>query len=93
MFEGIKDWFSENVVRRKVFFFGGLLAIWLLLLGGAYFSPQRQIYTNEQLTTKQSFVNGTGDIAITSQVYSPSTGDHCLAAGDDGCNVKPWPWD
>lgn len=74
MFEGIKDWFSENVVRRKVFFFGGLLAIWLLLLGGAYFSPQRQVYTNEQLTTKQSFVNGTGDIEITSQVYSPSTG-------------------
>ena len=33
-----------------------------------------QIYPNEQLTTKQSFVNGTGDIAITSQVYSPSTG-------------------
>ena len=36
MFEGIKDWFSENVVRRKVFFFGGLLAIatvrWGLLL-------------------------------------------------------------
>ena len=41
---------------------------------GAIYSPQRQTYSDEQLKTKQSFSNGTGEIKLTSQTYSAKTG-------------------
>ena len=72
--ERMREWFQENIVKRKVIFFAVMFMAWLGLLLGAYTSPKRQVYTQEQLMTKRSFTNGTGEIEITSQTYSPKTG-------------------
>ena len=58
----------------KLIIFGLLFTTWLSLLLGAIYSPQRQTYSDEQLKTKQSFSNGTGEIKLTSQTYSAKTG-------------------
>lgn len=73
-FIAIKNWLHENVVKRKLIIFGLLFTTWLSLLLGAIYSPQRQTYSDEQLKTKQSFSNGTGEIKLTSQTYSAKTG-------------------
>jgi len=73
-FIAIKNWLHENVVKRKLVIFGLLFTTWLSLLLGAIYSPQRQTYSDEQLKTKQSFSNGTGEIKLTSQTYSAKTG-------------------
>lgn len=73
-FIAIKDWLHENVIKRKLIIFGLLFTTWLSLLLGAIYSPQRQTYSDEQLKTKQSFSNGTGEIKLTSQTYSAKTG-------------------
>lgn len=70
----IRDWFKENVIKRKLLIFGVLFAAWLSLLVGAFYSPERQTYSDDQLKTKQTFSNGTGEIKLTSQTYSPDTG-------------------
>lgn len=70
----IKNWLHENVIKRKLVIFGLLFTTWLSLLLGAIYSPQRQTYSDEQLQTKQSFSNGTGEIKLTSQTYSAKTG-------------------
>lgn len=72
--ERMREWFQENIVKRKVIFFAVIFTAWVALLFGAYTSPKRQAYTQEQLMTKRSFSNGTGEIEITSQTYSPKTG-------------------
>lgn len=73
-FIGTKRWFQENVIKRKLVIFSVILTAWISLLFGAFYSPQRQTYTDEQLKTKQTFENGTGEIKLTSQTYSPETG-------------------
>lgn len=73
-FIAIKNWLHENVIKRKLVIFGLLFTTWLSLLLGAIYSPQRQTYSDEQLKTKQSFSNGTGEIKLTSQTYSAKTG-------------------
>lgn len=73
-FIAIKNWLHENVIKRKLIIFGLLFTTWLSLLLGAIYSPQRQTYSDEQLKTKQSFSNGTGEIKLTSQTYSAKTG-------------------
>lgn len=73
-FIAIKNWLHENVIKRKLLIFGLLFTTWLSLLLGAIYSPQRQTYSDEQLKTKQSFSNGTGEIKLTSQTYSAKTG-------------------
>ena len=73
-FIAIKNWLHENVIKRKLIIFGLLFTTWLSLLLGAIYSPQRQTYGDEQLKTKQSFSNGTGEIKLTSQTYSVETG-------------------
>lgn len=73
-FIAIKTWLHENVIKRKLVIFSLLLTTWLSLLLGAIYSPQRQTYSDEQLKTKQSFSNGTGEIKLTSQTYSAKTG-------------------
>lgn len=73
-FISIKNWLHENVIKRKLVIFGLLFTTWLSLLLGAIYSPQRQTYSDEQLKTKQSFSNGTGEIKLTSQTYSAKTG-------------------
>ena len=72
--ERMREWLQENIVKRKVIFFAVIFTAWVALLFGAYTSPKRQVYTQEQLMTKRSFSNGTGEIEITSQTYSPKTG-------------------
>ena len=69
-----KVWFQENIIKRKLVIFSMLFVTWLSLLMGAIFSPQRQIYTSEQLKTKQVFANGSGEMKLVSQEYSPDTG-------------------
>ena len=69
-----KVWFQENIIKRKLVIFSMLFVTWLTLLMGAIFSPQRQIYTSEQLKTKQVFANGSGEMKLVSQEYSPDTG-------------------
>lgn len=73
-FIAIRNWLHENVIKRKLIIFGLLFTTWLSLLLGAIYSPQRQTYSDEQLKTKQSFSNGTGEIKLTSQTYSAKTG-------------------
>lgn len=69
-----KKWFQDNVIKRKLVVFSVLFTAWISLLLGAIYSPQRQTYTDEQLKTKQAFENGTGEIRLSSQSYSPETG-------------------
>lgn len=69
-----KKWFQDNVIKRKLVFFSALFVAWISLLLGAIYSPQRQTYTDEQLKTKQTFENGTGEMRLSSQTYSPETG-------------------
>lgn len=73
-FTATNRWFQDNVIKRKLVIFSVLFTAWISLLLGAIYSPQRQTYTNEQLKTKQSFSNGTGEIKLTSQTYSAKTG-------------------
>lgn len=73
-FTVIISWFRENVIKRKLVIFSVLFTTWLSLLLGAIYSPQKLVYTDEQLKTKRTFENGTGEIKLTSQVYSPDTG-------------------
>ncbi|SUN42418.1 Uncharacterised protein [Streptococcus agalactiae] len=65
---------SDNVIKRKLVVFSVLFVAWISLLLGAIYSPQRQTYTDEQLKTKQAFENGTGEMRLSSQTYSPETG-------------------
>ncbi|CYV58970.1 hypothetical protein [Streptococcus suis] len=67
-------WFKDNVIKRKLVIFSVLFTAWLSLLLGAIYSPQRQTFTDEQLKTKRTFENGTGEIRLLSQIYSPETG-------------------
>nr|WP_228063784.1 MULTISPECIES: hypothetical protein [unclassified Streptococcus] len=68
---------------------------------GAIYSPQRQTYTDEQLKTKRTFVNGTGEIRLSSQTYSPETGIIVLqfetkdstSPVDRGIDTKRLKWD
>lgn len=73
-FYRIKEWCQENVVKRKLITFSLMLAAWFSLLLGAIFSPQRQTFTTDQLATKRVFENGTGEISLVKQIYSPQTG-------------------
>lgn len=73
-FIAMKQWLHDNVIKRKLLIFSLLFTTWIGLLLGAIYSPQRQTYSDEQLKTKQSFSNGTGEIKLTSQTYSAKTG-------------------
>lgn len=69
-----KNLVSREYYQAKIIDFSVLFGTWMCLLLGAIYSPQKLVYTDEQLKTKQSFVNGTGEIRLTNQLYSPSTG-------------------
>ena len=96
----IKVWFQENIIKRKLVIFSMLFVTWLTLLMGAIFSPQRQTYTSEQLKTKQVFANGSGEMKLVSQEYSPDTGIIVLqfetkdatTSIDRGIDVKRLKW-
>lgn len=96
-----KRWFQDNVIKRKLVIFSVLFTAWIGLLLGAIYSPQRQTYTDDQLKTKQSFSNGTGEIRLSSQTYSPQTGIIVLqfetkdstSPVDRGIDTKRLKWD
>ncbi|HEL0213148.1 TPA: hypothetical protein TVS26_001573 [Streptococcus equi subsp. zooepidemicus] len=69
----LKVWFEDHTIHRKVFTFFALLLAWLSLLVGALASPERIRYTKEELNTRQVFGNGSGEVTLVSQVYSPKT--------------------
>lgn len=71
---GLKQYFSRHVIARKMIIFGCLVGVWVSLLLGAVFSPQRQLYTDEQLNPKQIFPNGTGELQLMTENYSESNG-------------------
>lgn len=73
-FKFIKTWLDTNVIKRKILIFLTMFSAWISLLMGAFLSPQRQTFTEEQLKTKHIFSNGTGEIKLVSQEYSPKTG-------------------
>lgn len=97
----IKRWFQDNVIKRKLVIFSMLFTAWVSLLLGAFYSPQRLTYTDEQLKTKRTFENGTGEIRLSSQTYSPSTGVIVLqfetkdstSPVDRGIDTKRLKWD
>ncbi|EIQ82770.1 UNVERIFIED_CONTAM: hypothetical protein KB574_01935 [Streptococcus canis] len=72
-FMTIRVWLEDHTIHRKVFTFFALLLAWLSLLVGAMISPERIRYTKEQLNTRQIFGNGSGEVTLVSQVYSPKT--------------------
>lgn len=96
-----KKWIQDNVIKRKLVIFSVLFTAWMSLLLGAIYSPQRQTYTDEQLKTKRTFENGTGEIRLSSQTYSPSTGVIVLqfetkdstSPVDRGIDTKRLKWD
>lgn len=100
-FIATKRWFQDNVIKRKLVIFSVLFTAWLSLLLGAFFSPQRQTYTDDQLKTKRTFENGTGEIRLSSQSYSPETGVIVLqfetkdstSSVDRGIDTKRLKWD
>lgn len=69
----LKVWLEDHTIHRKVFTFFALLLAWLSLLVGALASPERSRYTKEELNTRQVFGNGSGEVTLVSQVYSPKT--------------------
>ncbi|WP_300976354.1 hypothetical protein [Streptococcus thermophilus] len=96
-----KKWIQDNVIKRKLVIFSVLFTAWMSLLLGAIYSPQRQTYTDEQLKTKRTFENGTGEIRLSSQSYSPETGIIVLqfetkdstSPVDRGIDTKRLQWD
>lgn len=100
-FIGTKRWFQENVIKRKLVIFSVIFTAWISLLLGAFYSPQRQTYTDDQLKTKQTFENGTGEVILSSQTYSPKTGVIVLqfetkdstSPVDRGIDAKRLKWD
>lgn len=69
----LKVWLEDHTIHRKVFTFFALLLAWLSLLVGAMVSPERIRYTKEELNTRQIFGNGSGEVTLVSQLYSPKT--------------------
>lgn len=100
-FTAINRWFQDNVIKRKLVIFSVLFTAWISLLLGGIYSPQRQTYTDELLKTKRTFVNGTGEIRLSSQTYSPETGIIVLqfetkdstSPVDRGIDTKRLKWD
>ncbi|HEM3615000.1 TPA: hypothetical protein U1C34_000692 [Streptococcus suis] len=68
-----KVWLEDHTIHRKVITFFALLLTWLSLLVGAMVSPERIRYTKEELNTRQIFGNGSGEVTLVSQLYSPKT--------------------
>ncbi|MDG3142998.1 hypothetical protein MKL29_09285 [Streptococcus suis] len=69
----LKVWLEDHTIHRKVITFFTLLLAWLSLLVGAMVSPERIRYTKDQLNTRQVFGNGSGEVTLVSQLYSPKT--------------------
>lgn len=68
--KGIATFLKEHTIYLKFSVLGLLGFCWIFLVAGAFLSPNRQIYTKQQLATNQTFPNGSGEIKLTSEVYS-----------------------
>lgn len=69
----IRVWLEDHTIHRKVITIFALLLAWFSLLVGAIVSPERIRYTKEELNTRQVFGNGSGEVTLVSQHYSPKT--------------------
>ncbi|HFI0216167.1 TPA: hypothetical protein ACGOVI_001355 [Streptococcus suis] len=83
----IDDWVKEKfdsnplvkalrrrAILRKFLTLLVMVSMWLSLLLGAWFSPQRVKYTEDQLATEREFANSTGMVELTEQSYDPDSG-------------------
>lgn len=51
-------------------FFSVLFGSWLILVVAGLTSSNRQVYSEDELSTEQNFANGTGSVKLASQTYS-----------------------
>ncbi|MGQ7508302.1 hypothetical protein ACTGWL_05265 [Streptococcus suis] len=83
----IDDWLKEKfdsnplvktlrrrAILRKFLTLMVMVSMWVGLLLGAWFSPQRVKYTEAQLATEREFANSTGMVELTEQSYDPDSG-------------------
>lgn len=73
-FKKIHRHFKRNIIQLRVIILGILMTLWLLLLGGALLSPERQEYSEEELATSKQFPNDSGQIDLVNQIYSKENG-------------------
>lgn len=66
----IKLVLQEQIILRKKIFFLVLFGSWLILVVAGLTSSNRQVYSEDELSTEQNFANGTGSVKLASQTYS-----------------------
>lgn len=66
----IKSVLQEQIILRKMIFFSILFGSWLILVVAGLTSSNRQVYSEDELSTEQNFANGTGSVKLASQTYS-----------------------
>lgn len=66
----IKSVLQEQIILRKIIFFSILFGSWLILVVAGLTSSNRQVYSEDELSTEQNFANGTGSVKLASQTYS-----------------------
>lgn len=66
----IKSVLQEQIILRKKIFFLVLFGSWLILVVAGLTSSNRQVYSEDELSTEQNFANGTGSVKLASQTYS-----------------------
>lgn len=66
----IKSVLQEQIILRKMIFFSILFGSWLILVVAGLTSSNRQVYSEDELSTEQNFANGTGSVKLSSQTYS-----------------------
>lgn len=66
----IKSVLQEQIILRKMIFFSVLFGSWLILVVAGLTSSNRQVYSEDELSTEQNFANGTGSVKLASQTYS-----------------------
>lgn len=69
-FKKISHYSHDHVIARKKIIFGTMLVAWFAILITGMVQPRTKRYSADQLITKQSFQNGTGEMKLVSQTYS-----------------------
>lgn len=65
---------QRKIILKKFLTLLAMLTVWTALLMGAWFSPTRVTYTDDQLATERTYANNTGQVTLTSQSYDKETG-------------------
>ena len=72
--QSIKEYFSTYIIQRKLIFFSLLMFAWFILLFSGLTTPKDLSSLNGRQVTEQSFMNGSGEIKLTNQIFSKSNG-------------------